>query len=93
MNKNANEVCIPTSALAVAGTPPAAGDDVEVTLKGKVTRTDGDNTCFTPTEANGQPIDAEDAEDGGDDEEAEGEPTEQSLRDAADEHDQASGTA
>lgn len=88
---NSKEICLPSSALAIDGTPPTQGDDVDVTLKGKVTRTDGSNTYFTPTEINGQPVDAEDQADGGDDEEAEGEPTEDSLRASAGKVDQQMG--
>ena len=57
-----NQVCVPTRAVEAydgdndTGVSPEVGDDVEVTLKGKVSRVEGGNVYFSPTEANGQPI-------------------------------------
>jgi hypothetical protein len=84
-----NDTCIPAKTVAIDGTSPAVGDEVEVSLKGKVTRVDGEQLYFQPESANGEPIAMS-----GDDEAAEGEmPTEESLRKSAEEEDQASITA
>lgn len=70
-----NDTCIPAKAVAIDGSNPATGDEIEVTLKGKVTRVDGEQVYFKPETANGEPIAKS-----GDDEAAEGEePTEESL--------------
>lgn len=79
---NNNEICIPANAVANAGTSPAAGDEIEVNLKGKVTRLEGGQLYFTATSANGQPIAGEESE----------EPTEESLRARAEEEDAAGVT-
>lgn len=70
----AEEVCVPLSAVAVnedenASTPPDVGDDITVTLGGKVTRVEGDKIYFNPATANGEPIPAND-ENSGDDQPA-----------------------
>lgn len=64
-----NEICVPSSALEMpgeevggdgggggAGVSPAVGDEVEFSVKGKVSRIEGGNSYVTPSEANGQPI-------------------------------------
>lgn len=56
-----NEICVPDSALRQAGEDggdiaPEVGDEVEVTVRGPVTRREGGNTYFTPATANGEPI-------------------------------------
>lgn len=79
-----NEQCVPASAVQNDGKTPDQGADIEVTLKGKVTRVDGGNVYFKATEANGQPIE----EDGGAEDLAPAEPTEESLRAAAAQQDQ-----
>ena len=75
-----NETCVPAKAVQIDGTAPEQGDEIEVKLKGKVTRVDGENIYFQPTEANGEPMAAADDAEGGDDEQAEGDPTEAGLR-------------
>lgn len=37
------------------GVAPEIGDEVELTVKGKVDSIDGDVVCVTPTEVNGEP--------------------------------------
>jgi len=78
-----NEICVPSGAVSAYGgatdndgadnaVAPEVGDEVEVTVKGKVSRVEGDNVYFTPTEANGQPIPEGSMDSGGgDDEEGE----------------------
>lgn len=72
---NSNEVAIPTKALALGDTTPSPGDDIEVTVAGKVTRVEGDRTFFVPATANGEPLPGPSAEP-----EMPTEPTEDSLR-------------
>lgn len=50
--------CVPLKALAIDGTPPAVGDEVDYTTKGKVARVEGDKAYITPTEVNGEPFSA-----------------------------------
>lgn len=62
------EVCVPLSAVAVnedenASTPPDVGDEITVTLGGKVTRVEGDMVYFSPATANGEPIPADEQQD------------------------------
>lgn len=52
-------------------TPPAVGDDVELSVKGKVESIDGDVACVSPTEVNGEPAPQAPAAQSPDDEEAE----------------------
>jgi|GEM_PF-2735804 len=47
--------CIPTAALAIDGTPPEVGDEVEYTVKGKVSRVEEGETYVQPTTINDQP--------------------------------------
>lgn len=49
------DVCVQTDSLAVDGTPPEVGDQVEFKVKGTVSRSEGGNTYVTPTEINGRP--------------------------------------
>src|SRR4051812_14437803 len=78
------EVCVPLSAVAVnedenASTPPDVGDEITVTLGGKVTRVEGSMVYFNPATANGEPIPAND--DSGQDQPADQSATEEdSLR-------------
>lgn len=51
-----NEQCVPAAALAADGTPPAVGDEVEYTIKGKVTRVEGEMAYVDPASCNDQPI-------------------------------------
>lgn len=51
-----NEQCVPLASLAADGTPPAEGDEVTYTVKGKITRVDGDNAYVTATTINDQPV-------------------------------------
>lgn len=61
---NNNELCVPASAVAVPAdadsqdgpTAPAAGDEVEVTVRGTVSRIEGGNVYLQPTSANGEPL-------------------------------------
>lgn len=60
---NNSELCIPAGALSEAGEMggammPAVGDEVEVTVTGRVTRTENGETYIQPLTANGQPIEA-----------------------------------
>lgn len=55
------ELCVPESALAQSGedggaVAPDVGDEVEVSVRGTVTRKEGGNVYFTPATANGEPI-------------------------------------
>lgn len=52
------DMCVPLSALSVDGTPPADGDQVEFTTKGKVSRVEGDHAYIAPSEVNGEPYTA-----------------------------------
>jgi len=58
--KPAAEVCVPSSAVAIAdgdqNTGPEVGDQVAVTLEGKVSRVEGGHVYFTPDTANGEPM-------------------------------------
>lgn len=56
-----NEICVSGEALNVnaeggGAVGPAAGDEVEFTGKGTVTRSEGGEVYFTATEINGQPV-------------------------------------
>lgn len=59
---NSNEICVPSSAVgeheegAGDAVLPAVGDEVSVTVTGKVSRVEGGNVYFTPDTANGEPI-------------------------------------
>jgi hypothetical protein len=56
--KSKSETCVPLKALSVDGTPPAEGDEVEFTTKGKVTRVDGEHAYVEAAEVNGEPFSA-----------------------------------
>jgi hypothetical protein len=64
-----NEQCVPTAALEVDGTAPAEGDEVEFSVKGKVTRAEGGNTYVNVTAINGQDVSKDEPEAQGNDEE------------------------
>lgn len=84
-----SELCLPTKAIAKDGVPPATGETVEIqSLKGTVTRTEGDNTYFRPTEINGQPVATSDENNEGEPPAEDGMPTEASLRARALEEDE-----
>ena len=75
LTMNNSEICVPAAAVAEGGedgaqTMPEPGDEIEVTLKGKVSRAEGGNLYFTPESVNGQPMAGADAPagDGMDDE-------------------------
>jgi len=51
-----SEICVSTKSLALDGTSPAQGDEVDVNLSARVTRTEGDKTYLEPIAANGEPI-------------------------------------
>lgn len=56
-----NELCVPAAAVAASdenggAVPPGVGDEVEFTVRGNVTRAEGDKVYVTPTSANGEPI-------------------------------------
>lgn len=86
-----NETCVPASAVQKDGQPLQTGADIEVTLKGKVSRVEGDQVYFKPTEANGQPIEDEAAGEEETDDQETAEPTEDSLRAAAAKQDEMGG--
>jgi hypothetical protein len=78
------EIALPESVLAIDGTAPSDGDEVEFTVKGRKTRTEGGNAYVSVESVNGEPVSApaETKEPGFDD-----------LRKMAEEEDQASVTA
>ena len=49
------EVTASLKSLEAGGTPPAIGDEVELTVKGTVRRIEGDVACIEPSEVNGEP--------------------------------------
>lgn len=56
-----NELCVPVSAISLAGednsdVAPEAGDQVSVTVEGKVSRIEGGQAYVTPETANGEPM-------------------------------------
>lgn len=55
-----DEVCVPMTAVAIAdgdqNTAPEPGDQVAVTLEGKVVRVENGNVYFKPATANGEPM-------------------------------------
>jgi len=55
--KSADDICIPSVALAVDGTEPAEGDEVEFTVKGTVTSSADGRTHVKPSTVNGEPVD------------------------------------
>ncbi|PAW75170.1 MAG: hypothetical protein B9S38_02470 [Verrucomicrobiia bacterium Tous-C4TDCM] len=61
-------LAVPAAALAIDGTPPAVGDEVEYTGKARVARVDGETVHLETTEVNGAALAAAPAEDMGDDE-------------------------
>ena len=81
-----SELCVSAKTLQIDGASPAVGDEVEVTIKGKVTRAEGGNVYLQPETANGQPMQPGDADDKGGAEE--GEPSEEQLREMAGRADQ-----
>lgn len=84
----AMEMCVPSRALAVDGTAPAEGDEVEFTVKGKCRRTEGENTYVEPETINGEEV-------GKPEESPEDNSDEDMMKKAqeSDDHDQASITA
>lgn len=64
---SSSELCAKTASVEVDGAQPKVGDEIEVTVKGKVTRTDNEDTYFTPTEVNGEPVQSSSADSGNDD--------------------------
>jgi len=50
------ELCLPSQNLAVEGVEPENGDEVEFTVKGKVSRAEGGFTYVTPSMVNGEPV-------------------------------------
>jgi hypothetical protein len=62
-----NEICVPTSALAMPDegeqlTNPEEGDIVTLQVEGKVSRVEGDKAYVTPSSVNGQDVGAEEDE-------------------------------
>lgn len=57
-------LCVPTAALEIDGTAPAVGDEVEMTVKARVARAEGEHTYLDPIEINGQPAPAPGAKPG-----------------------------
>ncbi len=58
----ADAIAVPLSSLSVDGTPPAVGDEVELTAKGRVVSIDGDKAMIEVTTINDVPVPAEAAE-------------------------------
>jgi hypothetical protein len=54
-NDNGSEVAASLSSLEVHGAQPEVGDEVEIHVKGKVSRIEGDVAYISPTEVNGEP--------------------------------------
>lgn len=52
---HSNEQCVPTAALAIDGTAPAQGDEVEYTVRGRIARVEGGKSYVTPETINDQP--------------------------------------
>jgi hypothetical protein len=52
------EVCVPVENITEDGVPPQEGDDVELSVKGTVSKVEGDLAWITPSEVNGQPVEA-----------------------------------
>jgi hypothetical protein len=71
------EQAVPTASLAIDGAEPQPGDEVEFTVRGKVTRSEGGKTFLTPTAINGEPLPEMPAE-----------MTDESVRDAAEDADE-----
>ena len=59
--KTAREQCVPLAALAVDGTPPEIGDDVDYTVRGKIARIAEECAYVTPSTINDQPAEVETA--------------------------------
>jgi hypothetical protein len=55
---SAQEVDIPSAAVAIDGTNPEPGDEIEFTCKAKVKQVNGSNASVTITEVNGTPVDS-----------------------------------
>lgn len=73
---NANEICVPANSLAEPGEDgaamsPGVGDEVEVSVTGRVTRAEGGNVYLQPVAVNGRPVESGDGEESLDDEERE----------------------
>lgn len=47
---------VSASALEVDGTAPSAGDDIEFTGRGRVSKVEGGKVMFELTEVNGEPV-------------------------------------
>ncbi len=58
----ADAIAVPLSSLSVDGTPPAVGDEVELTAKGRVVSIDGDNAMIEVSTINDVPVPSEAAE-------------------------------
>jgi hypothetical protein len=64
MNK---ELCVPASAISLAGennedVAPEPGDQVSLTIEGKVARVEGGNAYITPETCNGEAMAADEQE-------------------------------
>jgi hypothetical protein len=51
-----HEQAVPAALLAIDGAEPMPGDEVEFTVRGKVTRSEGGKAFIEPTAINGQPL-------------------------------------
>ncbi len=54
--KKSGELCIDSTALAIDGTEPEAGDEAEVQAKVKISRVENGKAFFDLAEINGQPV-------------------------------------
>lgn len=51
-----NSICVKLSGLALDGTAPQVGDQVDFTGKGKVSRIEGEEAYIDAEEINGEPV-------------------------------------
>ena len=51
-----NEICIPADSVELDGTTPEAGDSVNFSVDGTVTRGEGNKLYVKPTMINGEPV-------------------------------------
>lgn len=56
------EIYVPLASLAIEGTAPAEGDEIEFTGRGRISRVDGENACIAVSTVNDAPVSAPAAE-------------------------------
>jgi hypothetical protein len=54
------EQCVPLAALAIDGTPPSVGDEVEFTARARIERIEGDEAYIKTTSVNNTPVASDD---------------------------------